>query len=79
MSDIEYNDLLFEVSRRLDELNVLDRWLFIFRGKLASGSEDIIQDALSSFKGRVLRFGAWLFASYQCYRFTHVKTPLDQM
>jgi len=50
MSAIEYNNLLFEISRRLDELNVLDRLRFMFRGKLASGSEAIIQDALSLFK-----------------------------
>jgi len=43
-------NLLFEISRRLNKLNVLDRLLFMFRGKLASGSEDIIQDALSLFK-----------------------------
>ena len=50
MSAIEYNNLLFEVSRRLDELNVLDRLQFMFREKLASGSEGIILDALSLFK-----------------------------
>ena len=50
MSAIEYNNLLFEISRRLDELNVLDRLRFMFRGKLTSGSEDIIQDTLSLFK-----------------------------
>ena len=50
MSAIEYNNLLFEISQRLDELNVLNRLRFMFRGKLASGSEDDIQDALSLFK-----------------------------
>ena len=50
MSAIEYSDLLFEISERLDELNVLRRLLFMCRGKLASGSEDNIQDALSLFK-----------------------------
>ena len=50
MSDIEYNDLLFEISERLDELNVRERLIFMCRGKLASGSEDSIQDALSLFK-----------------------------
>ena len=50
MSAIEYNNLLFEISRRLDELNVLDRLRFMFRGKLASGSEAIIRDVLSLFK-----------------------------
>ena len=50
MSAIEYNDLLFEISQRLEQLNVLDRLLFMCRGKLASGSEDNIQDVLSLFK-----------------------------
>ena len=50
MSAIEYNNLLFEISRRLDELNVLDRLRFMFRGKLAAGSEGIIVDALSLFQ-----------------------------
>ena len=50
MSVIEYNNLLFEISQRLEELNVLDRLLFMCRGKLASGSEDNIQDVLSLFK-----------------------------
>ena len=50
MSNIEYNDLLFEISERLDELNVRERLIFMCRGKLASGSEDSIHDALSLFK-----------------------------
>lgn len=50
MSAIDYNNLLFEISQRLDELNALDRLLFMCRGKLASGSEDNIQDVLSLFK-----------------------------
>ena len=50
MSAIEYNNLLFEISRRLNELNVLDRLRFMFRGKLAAGSEGIIVDALSLFQ-----------------------------
>ena len=50
MSDIEYNDLLFEISEKLDELNVRERLIFMCRGKLASGSEDSIHDALSLFK-----------------------------
>lgn len=50
MSVIEYSDLLFEISQRLEELNVLDRLLFMCRGMLASGSEDNIQDVLSLFK-----------------------------
>ena len=50
MSAIEYNNLFFEISQRFEELNVLDRLLFMCRGKLASGSEDNIQDVLSLFK-----------------------------
>ena len=50
MSVIEYNNLLFELSERLDELNLLRRLLFMCRGKLASGSEDNIQNVLSLFK-----------------------------
>ena len=50
MSAIEYNNLLFEVSERLDELNILNRLLFMCRKKLASGSEGNIQDALSLFQ-----------------------------
>jgi len=50
MSAIEYNNLLFEISQRFEELNALDRLLFMCRGKLASGSEAIIQDVLSLFK-----------------------------
>ena len=50
MSVIEYNNLLFEISRRLDELNVLDRLQFMFREKLASGTDGIILDALSLLK-----------------------------
>ncbi|KAL9950378.1 hypothetical protein ACROYT_G042866 [Oculina patagonica] len=50
MSAIEYNNLLFEISQRLDELNVLVRLVFMCRGKLASGSEDNIRNVLSLFK-----------------------------
>ena len=50
MSSVEYNNLLFEISQRLEELNVLDRLPFMCRGKLSSGSEDNIQDVLSLFK-----------------------------
>lgn len=50
MSAIEYNNLLFEISQRLDEINVRDRLLFMCRGKLAPGSEDNVQDVLSLFK-----------------------------
>lgn len=50
MSEIEYNNLLFEISRSLDELNVCEQLMFSCRGKLASGSEDNIPDVLSLFK-----------------------------
>ena len=50
MSAIEYNNLLFEISQRLEELNVLDRLMFMSRGNLASGSEDNIRNVLSLFK-----------------------------
>lgn len=50
MSEYEYNNLLFEISQRLDELNARDRLLFMCRGKLAPGSEENIQDVLSLFK-----------------------------
>ena len=50
MSDIKYNNLLFELSESLNRLNRCDRLLFLCRGKLAPGSEDRIQDALSLFK-----------------------------
>ena len=50
MSEIEYNDLIFEISERLDELpNVLKRLLFMCRGKLRSGREESIQDVRSLF------------------------------
>ncbi|KAL9984365.1 hypothetical protein ACROYT_G006650 [Oculina patagonica] len=50
MSAIEYSDLLFEISRRLDELNDRDRLLFMCRKNLATGSTDNIQNALSLFE-----------------------------
>jgi len=50
MSVIEYNSLLFQISERLDELNVRDRLLFMCRGKIAPVSEDNIQNVLSLFK-----------------------------
>ena len=50
MSAIEYNSLVFKISQRVDELNVLSHLRFMFRWRLASGSEDNIHDALSLFK-----------------------------
>lgn len=49
MSTTEYNHLLFEISERIDELNALQRLVFMCRGKLASGSENV-HDALALFK-----------------------------
>ena len=46
MSVIEYNDLLFKVSRRLNELNVGKRLLVMCRGKVAPRSEEHLPDAL---------------------------------
>ena len=49
MSVIEYNDLLFKVSQRLNELNVGRRLLVMCRGKVAPRSEDNLQDVFSLF------------------------------
>lgn len=50
MPEIEYKSLILEISERLDERNILGSLLFMCRGKIASGSEDNIQNALSLFK-----------------------------
>ena len=49
MSVIEYNDLLFKVSQRLNELNVGRRLLVMCRGKVAPRSEENLQDVFSLF------------------------------
>ena len=49
MSIIEYNDLLFKVSQRLNELNVGKRLLVMCRGKVAPRSEEHLPDALQLF------------------------------
>ena len=49
MSAIEFNDLLFKVSQRLNELNVGRRLLVMCRGKVAPRSEENLQDVLSLF------------------------------
>ena len=49
MSVIEYNDLLFKVSQRLNELNVGKRLLVMCRGKVAPRSEEHLPDALQLF------------------------------
>lgn len=48
MSAIEYSSLLFEVSQRLDELNMLKKLLFMCRKKLPRGSN--IENALALFQ-----------------------------
>ena len=50
MSAIEYNDLLFKVSQRLNELNVGRRLLVMCRGKVAPRSEENLQDVFSLFE-----------------------------
>ena len=50
MSEIEYNNLLFEISQRLDEQNALKQLLIMCRGKVATRSDDSIQDVFSLFE-----------------------------
>lgn len=50
MSEIEYKSLILEISKKLDELNILGDMLCLCEGKIASGSEDDIQNAWSLFK-----------------------------
>ena len=47
MSAIEYNNLLYAICRKLDELNALDQLLSMCRGKLAPGSEGDIRNTRS--------------------------------
>ena len=49
MSNVEYNSLLFQISRRLGELNEYEQLVFMCRDLLPSGSEDN-QDVLSLFR-----------------------------
>ena len=49
MSVIEYNDLLFKVSQRLNELNVGKRLLVMCRGKVAPRSEEHLPDVFQLF------------------------------
>ena len=49
MSAIEYNNLLFKVSQRLNELNVGRQLLVMCRGKVAPRSEENLQDVFSLF------------------------------
>ena len=50
MSEIEYKSLILEISKKLDELNILGDIICLCEGKIASGSEDDIQNAWSLFK-----------------------------
>ena len=50
MSEIEYDNLVFEISKSLEELNLHERLLVLCTRKLATGSEGSIQDVLSLFK-----------------------------
>jgi len=49
MSKIEYNDLLYEISKKLDE-NELPRLIFMCREKIAESSEEKVRDVLTLFK-----------------------------
>ena len=49
MSKIEYSDLLFEISEKLD-VNKLPRMLFMCRGEILKGSERNIRDVLTLFE-----------------------------
>ena len=50
MSAIEYYGLIFEISQRLDELNVGSKLIAMCRGKVAPRSERNLQNALSLFE-----------------------------
>ena len=49
MSAVEYNSLIFEISQRLDELNVGRKLIVMCRGKVAPRSEGNMQDAFLLF------------------------------
>lgn len=49
MSKIEYNDLLYEISKKLDE-NELPRLIFMCREEIAESSEENVRDVLALFK-----------------------------
>jgi len=49
MSKIEYSDLLFEISEKLD-VNKLPRLLFMCREEIAKGSQRNIRDVLTLFE-----------------------------
>ena len=43
MPEIEYNNLLYQISKRLDELDVGEQLLFLCRGKVTARCEENIQ------------------------------------
>ena len=47
MSVVKYNSLIFEIRKKLDELNVARKLHFMCRGKVAPRSEENMQDASS--------------------------------
>jgi len=49
MSKIEYNDLLYEISKKIDE-NELPRLIFMCREEIAERSEEKVRDVLTLFK-----------------------------
>lgn len=49
MSKIEYSDILFEISKKLDG-NELPRLVFMCREEIANVSEENIRDVLTLFK-----------------------------
>ena len=50
MSEIEYNNLLLEISRRLDKMDARKQLFIMCRGKVTTRSEDSIQDVFSLFE-----------------------------
>ena len=50
MSAIEYNNLLFKVSQRFNELNAGKQLLFMCRGKVAPRNEENLQDVVYLFE-----------------------------
>ena len=40
MSEVEYNNLLYQIRKRLDELNVGEQLLFLCRGKVTARNEE---------------------------------------
>ena len=49
MSAVEYNRLIFEISQRLDELNVGRKLIVMCRGKVVPRSDETMQDSFSLF------------------------------